>query len=462
MKMQRFLALRKVKKLLCFGCKLQAFEFRCINTRTMEGVQLSVCPRDVMVDERVSVKVSGLKPNQKVTIYSTIDGNKGEVFASCGCFQAKEDGTVDLNSTPALSGTYKGKDGMGFIWSMCATSGGKFGLRLLQSDVTKPQLVNISIHNGHHSLRDLCQGHSNPPMAAEVLNRWYKSPNVSRFPVNSGRLQGTLFLPNGPGPFPGVIDIYGAGGGIMEHRAALLASRGFAVYALAFFGYQDLQKTFNDLDLNYFKEAVIFLDTHPHIQSGGVGIIATSKGAELGQFLAIHCPLVKAIVNVNGMPYLSFSPIHDGHTSYPNAIELDLDLYEITDEGIVAKPGHCFDTSKFFKVWESDVKILTLCGTDDLNVHPDLQQLQADCFPAHKRDNIELVVYKGAGHLIDPPYSPHCRASFNKLLQNCLVWGGNPVDHAHAQEDSWRRTLNFFNKHLRNGCVKKGQVKSMI
>ncbi|XP_033734777.1 bile acid-CoA:amino acid N-acyltransferase-like [Pecten maximus] len=451
-----------LRKPLYFVSKLRTVGFRCINTRAMDGVQLSIRPNDVLVDERVSVHVSGLASNQKVTIYSTIKGNKGEVFASCGCYSSGKDGTVDLENTPAVSGTYTGTDGMGFIWSMCATSGEKLGLRLLQSDVTKPQLVNISVHNGHLSLTDLCQGHSKPPMVSDVLSRWYKSPEVSRIPVMSGRLRGTLFLSNGPGPFPGVIDMYGAGGGVMEHRAALLASRGFAVYALPFFGYQDLQKSFNDLDLNYFKEAVTFLDTHTHVQSDGIGIIATSKGAELGQFLAIHCPLVKAIVSINGMPYLSFSPIHDGSTSYPNAIELDLALYELSEEGIIAKPGHCFDTSKFFKVWESDVKILNICGGDDMNVHPDLQQLQVKCFPAHKRDNIELLVYQGAGHLIDPPFSPHCRASFNKLLQNCLVWGGNPVDHAYAQEDSWRRILTFFNRHLREGHASKDRIKSLL
>ncbi|XP_060081590.1 acyl-coenzyme A amino acid N-acyltransferase 1-like [Ylistrum balloti] len=451
--------------LLYFSSKTRKIGIsRCLHTSTvMEGVQLSVHPHNVMVDERVSVRVSGLASNQKVTIHSWIKGKKGEIFASCGCYQAENDGTVDLESTPASSGTYTGTNGMGFIWSMRPNPGQKSPrLRLLQMDVTKPQLVNISVHSGHLSLTDLCQSSSNQPLVTEVLTRWYKSPNVNREPVMSGRLRGTLLIPNGAGPYPGIIDIYGAGGGIMEHRAALLASQGYAVLALPFFGYQDLQKNLNDLDLNYFKEAVTFLDTHTHVQSGGIGIMATSKGAELGQFLAIHSPLVKAIASINGMPYLSFSPVHDGHITYPHAIELDLSLYEQTEEGIVAKPGHCFDTSKFFKLWESDVKVLSISGTDDMNVHPDLQQLQVKCFPPNKRDNIELVVYQGAGHLIEPPYSPLCRASFNRLLQTCMVWGGKPADHAYAQEDSWRRILDFFHKHLCDKQIKRKEIKSLL
>ena len=59
-----------------------------------------------------------------------------------------------------------------------------------------------------------------------------------------------LFL--GPGPFPGIIDLFGTYGGIMESRAALLASRGFAALALPFFRYQDLPIRIPDVELEYF------------------------------------------------------------------------------------------------------------------------------------------------------------------------------------------------------------------
>ena len=49
-----------------------------------------------------------------------------------------------------------------------------------------------------------------------------------------------LFLCLGEGPFQGVIDMFGGSGGLIEFRAALLASRGFAALALAYFNYKDL------------------------------------------------------------------------------------------------------------------------------------------------------------------------------------------------------------------------------
>lgn len=75
-------------------------------------------------------------------------------------------------------------------------------------------------------------------------------------------------LPTGPGPFPGVIDLFGGAGGLIEFRAGLLASRGFAVLALAFFAYDDLPRVLAQLDLEYFEEAAELLLRHPKVSPG--------------------------------------------------------------------------------------------------------------------------------------------------------------------------------------------------
>jgi len=62
-----------------------------------------------------------------------------------------------------------------------------------------------------------------------------------------------------------VIDLFGGAGGLIEFRAGLLASRGFAVLALAFFAYEDLPRTLAQLDMEYFEEAVEVLLRHPKV-----------------------------------------------------------------------------------------------------------------------------------------------------------------------------------------------------
>lgn len=68
-----------------------------------------------------------------------------------------------------------------------------------------------------------------------------------------------------PGPFPGIVDIYGAGGGLPEYRASLLAGKGFAVMALAYYNYEDLPKGMENIHLEYFEEAVNYLLNHPQV-----------------------------------------------------------------------------------------------------------------------------------------------------------------------------------------------------
>ena len=57
---------------------------------------------------------------------------------------------------------------------------------------------------------------------------------------------------------PGIIDMYGTTGGLAEYRAAILASRGFTVLAVAFFNYDDLPKDLSVIDLHYFDVSLLF------------------------------------------------------------------------------------------------------------------------------------------------------------------------------------------------------------
>lgn len=59
--------------------------------------------------------------------------------------------------------------------------------------------------------------------------------------------------------------MYIFGTAVCEPRAALLANRGFVVFALAFYGYEDMPTTVDKFDLEYFEEAVTFLQMQPEV-----------------------------------------------------------------------------------------------------------------------------------------------------------------------------------------------------
>lgn len=68
------------------------------------------------------------------------------------------------------------------------------------------------------------------------------------------------------------------------------------------------------------------------------------------------------------------------------------------------------------KVWNGDAKILAIVGEDDQCLEPSIHQRLLDRMPANKKTNMEIVKYPGAGHIIEPPYSPLYKASYSIVV----------------------------------------------
>ena len=64
----------------------------------------------------------------------------------------------------------------------------------------------------------------------------------------------------GPGPFPGVVDMFGGMGGTVEHRSALLASRGIASFALCYLSpeYEEVMPT--DMEFYIERELLVLVE----------------------------------------------------------------------------------------------------------------------------------------------------------------------------------------------------------
>jgi hypothetical protein len=68
-----------------------------------------------------------------------------------------------------------------------------------------------------------------------TLERQVAGPGVTRHPIRTEGIVGTLFLPANNGPHPAVIVLNGGDGGIDEYRGAILASHGYAALNLGYF-----------------------------------------------------------------------------------------------------------------------------------------------------------------------------------------------------------------------------------
>lgn len=70
--------------------------------------QIKFSKEDVLVDEKIKIKVKGLGKNQKITLQTYFtEGDKS--FGACGHYVADPEGTVDTYRDACHGGTYNGK-----------------------------------------------------------------------------------------------------------------------------------------------------------------------------------------------------------------------------------------------------------------------------------------------------------------------------------------------------------------
>ncbi|KAM5130036.1 acyl-coenzyme A thioesterase 1-like [Mantella aurantiaca] len=406
------------------------------------AVDLRVSPERCLFDDPLRLQVSGLSPGQEVTLRTEVTDEDGELFTSLGRYRAGSGGELDIGRSPALEGgSFTGVEAEGPLWALEPQNGYR---RLLKKDVRSP-------------LRFLFSLHREPPgavLASAAQERSFLREGVRRLEVREGAVRAALFLPPGPGPFPGILDLYGTGGGLMEHRASLLANHGFVTMAVAFFDYDDLPKHLGGLHLDYFREALDFLRHHPKVNKQEIGIIGLSKGADLAITMATFLPGIKAVVSISGCNANTMAPLPCDGFVLP-CLGLSAEKFKLTEAGEMDLSESMDDpTDPAFQeclipAERSSATFLLLSGLDDKNWPSALYSKQfVTRLKGHKKD-VESYYYTGAGHLLEPPYFPLCKASKHKLLGMPMLWGGQLREHAKAQEDAWKKILTFFSKHLK-------------
>uniref|UniRef100_A0A5F4W3F5 palmitoyl-CoA hydrolase n=1 Tax=Callithrix jacchus TaxID=9483 RepID=A0A5F4W3F5_CALJA len=412
-------------------------------------IQLTATPVSALVDEPVHIRATGLTPFQVVSFKASLEDEKRNMFYSQAHYRANEFGEVDLEHASSLGGDYVGVHPMGLFWSLKPEKPLK---RLLKRDVmNSPFQVQLELYDIELLPNNKA---TSAPKASLTLKRWYVAPGVTRIQVREGRLRGNLFLPSGEGQFPGVIDLFGDLGGLVEIRASLLANRGFASLALAYHDYEDLPSNPEVTDLEYFEEAANFLLKHPKIQSPGIGVISVCKGAEIGLAMACYLKQVVATVCINGTNASFEIPLRYGDLVV-TPIHSAQERLQVHVSGAVrirhskGDPRDELHQQSVLPIEKARGRILFIVGESDECLDSKAYAEQAvDQLRSHGRSSGRMLAYPRAGHLLEPPYAPLCFASWNPGISRPLLWGGDPAAHAAAQEHAWGEIQKFFRQHL--------------
>ncbi|KAK6482649.1 peroxisomal succinyl-coenzyme A thioesterase-like [Huso huso] len=410
-------------------------------------------PTRGLVDEKFHVDVLNLRPHQPITLHSVFQSEENDFWEAYGHYISDSKGMVKADETESLGGSFTGKDPMGLIWSMKPVPGSRTGLRFRKRDVQTPYVVHISVFDGHIS----SGFNEKSALACTVMERWYMAPGVCRIDIRQDGVQGTLFLPPGPGPFPGILDLWGGGGGLVEYRSALLASHGYASLALEYLFQKNRSEKSAVIGEQYFEAAFNILKNHPKVASERVGLFGLSFGTSVALAMAGNSTTIspKCLVCVSGSHVFpvkeSLSGVFAEMKTNMNKLKVDENNHLIWRNLILPIPT---DPDKKVNVGNIRCPLLLIVGEDDQNwpapeCAVDIENMMKKAGNDHL---LTKLSYPGTGHLIETPYSPHTRFSNFMLADSrekvIVLWGGETKPHAYAQEDSWRRILKFLERHL--------------
>ena len=295
---------------------------------------------------------------------------------------------------------------------------------------------------------------------------------VSRQPLQSEGLVGTLFCPSTPsGPRPAVIVLGGLDGGLQEGSAAALASEGFVALALGYFGPQPLFSAPIEIPLEYFAEALDWLKNQPFVTPNRVAVIGVSKGGELALLLGSTYPgdikvvvgFAPSAVTWRGVSYNLRSFFGSPRSSWTLGgepvpfVSISLRFSEVAGYVVGRMPSlrgifeRSLEDEAAVAIGSIAVEkiagpVLLVSGTDD-QVWPStcLSEMAIERLKAHEHPfPYEHLRYEGAGHPTGLPYSGpvNTRAGLMPL-------GGSLERNGFLHADSWPRVLGFLKKHLR-------------
>jgi len=268
---------------------------------------------------------------------------------------------------------------------------------------------------------------------------------------------------------PGIVLLGGSDGEPMKERSASLASNGYAVLNLFYFGHASLPKEFSEVPVEYLTNAISWLQAQERVDPSRIGVIGHSRGAEAALLTATFRPDVQAVVAVAPSSVVWPGPGASGyfHSAWSlHGTELPYVpvnfskgvgafLKEVTGGTQIEHRPLFEDALKntsaveraTIPVEKIRAAVLLISGKDD-RVWPSAPM--ADRIVARLREHrhpfaYRHLAYDNAGHSFGLPNQPRTNDATGTFKM-----GGTPAGNAAAAVGSWKTTLEFLETELRS------------
>jgi len=401
-----------------------------------------------LADENILIRIKNLAPGETYTIHTETRDDMGRKWVSHADFLANEGGIIDSSSHKPIAGSYSVVDSAGLFWAMKLEKSVKGPFNMFAKMSTQPQTIKITVSYDDTILT-----------TDEFLMR-YAASEVKNIEVREGFV-GKYFFKEGKASLSAVIVTGGSGGGFLwsEQVAALLASRGYAALAVAYFDYRGsygLPNGLAEIPLEHFRESIQWLRDRKEVDPESVSFIGISKGGELAVLIgSVFNKTFKAIVGFAPSMYV-FEGIQVGQKEKVSSWSYEGKPFPFLVYPPEYEPSWNFDKSKLREFHEWSVKnatkdeleearikveniscpVLLISGAKD-SLGPTSEWAAAMVKKiTEKKPQLEVkhLNYEMAGHAFFIPNLP----------PSLITPRVEAYDMALAERDAWAKMLQFL------------------
>lgn len=422
---------------------------------------LKITPTESFVDEALEITVEQCEPHEELTIHAKTFDDDGSLFESYGVFVADSRGEIDLSTIAPVQGTYDGIDVTGLLWSL-NRSDIRYSDCFYKSTATFLK-IEFNVERNKKKLDTI------------VIHRKFHDENVKRKIVDQSGLTGVLFYPDTAHPYPGVLLLSGSEGATQEHVAALLATKGYSVLTLAYFGAEGVSKHLENIPLEYFEKATDWLKEQPCVDQT-VSLIGFSRGGELALLLGSSSNQFHSIIVGSPCIFVTSGLRNTLYTPAPawtkNGKPLSYITFNHTSRNVVSmgKKWLLRRPISFLETWNNSLKE----GSFTKEAQIDVEQINAplmliageedQCWPSadytrhiqkklHSKKRLNCYLsYQDVGHFPSPQsVLPGIPVSTQKATGGGMILdlGGSKKAKAEAASLIWPQLLTFLNKHTK-------------
>ena len=435
-----------------------------------DNCAINITPEISRADEPVSIKISGLLKNEKVTIRIVSDDyycinapirkvGDNTLWDAYATFIADEYGNVDLGNTTPIDGTYKTCNAMGLFYSMKVKENKRGKLIQKLSDISENRKCTITCTVERDGKVITSKDHT----------RVFCDETIESVDVVEKKLLARYFTSKNNMKRPAVIVVSGSDGRIEKAQAIaeIFAMKGYSALAVCYFGLEGTSKDLNCVPLEYIENAITWLKKQDTVNKDKIAMYGRSKGGEMVFLAASIFPDITCVIanmpscyayegiKKGGLPARHSSWMYKGEEisclkfSCSIILQLVIKMLQNREGALSWMYKKLIDEGNTDEATIAVNKIngpILMISSESDSIWPSKMHSEMAMKLLEKSNfkyEYKHITYEKSGHMLTVPFQSIPRLKGSKV--DIDSW-------AKANIDAWNETINFLEKWAKKYC----------